>query len=101
MVYAAWNAGEFGYFSNRTVINLDGLINSNDYYERVLQGSFPLKEYLYENNVDYIVDYGGWPEEGDELISSLPVAHTFRRYRGQRVQIWQVPPLGSSKLEEQ
>src|SRR5215203_2548342 len=56
-VFASWNAGQLGYFSNRTFINLDGVINSVDYYERVLLGSTSLTEYLSENKVGFIVDY--------------------------------------------
>ena len=56
-IFAAWNTGQLGFFSNRTFINLDGVINNVDYYERVLRGSIPLTDYLSENKVDYIVDY--------------------------------------------
>lgn len=56
-VVASWNAGQLGYFSNRTLINLDGLVNSIEYYRDVKQGHVPLLDYLYENNVTYIVDY--------------------------------------------
>ncbi|WP_410960354.1 hypothetical protein, partial [Salmonella sp. SAL4431] len=38
-IFAAWNTGQLGFFSNRTFINLDGVINNVDYYERVLRGS--------------------------------------------------------------
>ena len=92
-VFAAWNAGQLGFFSNRTFINLDGLINNVDYYERVLQGSTPLTEYLIENNVDFIVDYATY-----DTIPDFPVVRTFplNDESGRSIQIWQVTPQISS-----
>jgi hypothetical protein len=56
-VLASFNAGQFGYFSNRQVINLDGLVNSFEYFRSVKQGTVSLLQYLSENEVDYFVDY--------------------------------------------
>ena len=86
-VFASWNAGELSFFSNRTFINLDGLINNVDYYERVLRGSTPLTEYLIENKVDFIVDYAKYDQ-----IPDFPVVHTFpiNDESGRSIQIWQV-----------
>lgn len=86
-VFAAWNAGQLSFFSNRTVINLDGVINSVDYYERVLVGSTPLVEYLGENNVDYIVDYSMYRE-----LPDYPIIQTFplNDETGRSIHIWQV-----------
>ncbi|MBI4720195.1 MAG: hypothetical protein HY770_03015 [Chitinivibrionia bacterium] len=56
-VCAAWNAGVVGYFSERRVINLDGLVNGIDYYKTVLRGDTELEMYLRQNNVEYIADY--------------------------------------------
>jgi hypothetical protein len=88
-VFAAWNAGQLGFFSNRTVINLDGVINNVDYYERVLHGSTSLTEYLIENNVDFIVDYATY-----DSIPDFPVVHTFplNDGSGRSIQIWRVSP---------
>ena len=92
-VFASWNAGQLGYFSNRTVINLDGLINNVDYYERVLRGSVSLADYLVENQVDYIVDYSIY-----RPIPDYPVVHTFplNDETGRSIHIWQVSPQLSS-----
>jgi hypothetical protein len=86
-VFAAWNAGQLSFFSNRTVINLDGVINSVDYYERVLVGSTSLVEYLGENNVDYIVDYSMYRE-----LPDYPIIQTFplNDETGRSIHIWQV-----------
>ncbi len=88
-VFASWNAGQLGYFSNRTFINLDGVINSVDYYERVLLGSISLTEYLAENKVEFIVDYATYASMPD-----FPVVHTFPLgdESGRSIHIWQVSP---------
>ncbi len=92
-VFASWNAGQLGFFSNRTFINLDGVINNVDYYERVLHGSTPLTDYLSENKVEYIVDYDSY-----DSIPDLPVVHTFpiNDGTGRSIQIWRLPPQLSS-----
>ena len=86
-VFASWNAGQLGFFSNRTFINLDGVINNVDYYERVLHGSTSLADYLIENNVDFIVDYATY-----DSIPDFPVVHTFplNDGSGRSIHIWQV-----------
>lgn len=96
-VFASWNAGQLAYFSNRTVINLDGVINSLDYFERVLQGPVPLSEYLVENNVDYIVDYAIY-----HPIPNYPVEQMFpiNDETGQTIYIWQVSPQISPVNDE-
>ena len=88
-IFAAWNTGQLGYFSNRTFINLDGVINSVDYYERVLQGPVSLTDYLFENNVDYIVDYATY-----DSIPDYPIVRTFPLgdETGRSIHIWQVSP---------
>ena len=92
-IFASWNTGQLGYFSNRTFINLDGVINNVDYYERVLRGSLSLTDYLFENNVDYIVDYATY-----DSIPDFPVVHIFPLDdgTGRSIQIWQVSPQISS-----
>lgn len=88
-VFAAWNAGQLGFFSDRTFINLDGLINNIDYYERVLSGTVPLADYLIENKVDYVVDYSIY-----QPIPDYPVVNTFplNDETGRSIHIWQVTP---------
>ncbi len=55
-IVASWNAGELGFFMDRPVINLDGLINSYEYYQNVLIGEVSLLDYLDQENVSYIID---------------------------------------------
>ncbi|MCS6861314.1 MAG: glycosyltransferase family 39 protein [Abditibacteriales bacterium] len=54
-IIAAWNAGVFGYFSERRVINLDGLVNNDELLDALK--SRRLGDYLREKRVDYVVDY--------------------------------------------
>jgi len=88
-IYASWNTGQLSFFSNRTFINLDGVINSVDYYERVLSGSISLTDYLSENNVDYLVDYAIY-----DSIPDFPAVNTFplNDGTGRAIQIWQISP---------
>jgi hypothetical protein len=92
-VFAAWNAGQLGFFSNRTFINLDGVINNVDYYQRVLHGSVSLTDYLAENQVDFVVDYATY-----DSLPDLPVVHSFPLddESGRSIHIWQVSPQISS-----
>jgi hypothetical protein len=50
----AWNAGQIGYFSQRTVVNLDGLANDGKYLEVLEHGS--LADYLRRERITYLVD---------------------------------------------
>ena len=58
-IVGAFNAGQLGFFSSRTVVNLDGLINHVSYFENVLrdrsQGA--LAAYIDQVGIDYVVDY--------------------------------------------
>jgi hypothetical protein len=88
-IFAAWNTGQLGFFSNRTFINLDGVINHVDYYKHVLRGPVPLTEYLLENGVEYVVDYDtyGW-------VPNFPVVQRFPIHdeEGRTIQMWQIKP---------
>jgi hypothetical protein len=61
-VYGSWNAGIIGFFSDRSVINLDGLVNDNaiPYIK-----NNNLWDYIISNNIDFIVDY-------EEMFTNLP-----------------------------
>lgn len=92
-IFAAWNTGQLGYFSNRTFINLDGVINNVDYYERVLRGPVSLTDYLSENKVDFIVDYATYDSIPDfRVIQTFPLNDE----SGRSIHIWQVSPQLSS-----
>lgn len=48
------DAGIFGYFSDHQVVNLDGLINSYDFYEAINQGQ--VTQFLRQSDVQYLAD---------------------------------------------
>jgi len=54
-VFAMKDAGVFGYFSQRRVINLDGLVNNKEYQEALKNKK--LAHYLREKNVKYLVQH--------------------------------------------
>lgn len=54
-VIAAWNAGVLGFFSERHVINLDGLVNNDELLDALKRQR--LGDYLRAKRIDYIVDY--------------------------------------------
>jgi hypothetical protein len=91
-IYAAWNAGQIGFFSERTVINIDGLVNSPQYYRQVLRHPAPgqaLFAYLCLHEVDFIVDY-----EDTGFTVPLPVRHQFPPDpAGRTLRIWQIGHL--------
>jgi hypothetical protein len=91
--FAAWNAGQLGYFSNRTFINLDGVINSVDYYSQVLHGPTPLSEYLAANNVSYVVDYAIY-----DTLDAFGVVQRFPLNDGsdRSIAVWQVSTYPSA-----
>lgn len=52
--FGSWNSGMIGYFSNKKVVNLDGLVN-NSVIPYIEDGK--LLEYLNTENIRFIVDY--------------------------------------------
>ncbi len=51
----SWNAGTFGYFSHRTVVNLDGLVNDVHYLQRVLERN-DLEGYIKSEQITWLAD---------------------------------------------
>lgn len=53
----SFNAGQIAYFSGRTVINLDGLVNNAEYSRNVLFQGEKIPKYFSKNGIKYFVDY--------------------------------------------
>ena len=53
-IVGSWNSGIFGFFSEREVVNLDGLIN-NDILVYLKSNS--LYDYIEKRKINYIIDY--------------------------------------------
>lgn len=65
-IFAIKDAGFFGYFSDRRVINLDGKANGYRYREHVIAGD--VEGYLRRMKVDYVADIGAYYESRRFLI---------------------------------
>jgi hypothetical protein len=79
---AAWNSGILAYFCNVPVTNLDGLVNSHEYYEEYLLKRRTY-EYLDEQKFDWIVDapiYFNGPDS-----AKIRQQYLMRDYRGLRI----------------
>jgi hypothetical protein len=78
-VFAAWNAGSLCFLSDRQVINLDGLINNNEYYQSVLIAAKispelyeqRLLNYLNEKQVTFVIDNQSFIPAGLKTIYTL------------------------------
>ena len=56
VVLGSYNAGTIGYYSNNSVINLDGLINGKEFYNILIDNGKNIITYLKKYNCRYIVD---------------------------------------------
>ncbi|MDH3197510.1 MAG: glycosyltransferase family 39 protein [Candidatus Krumholzibacteria bacterium] len=116
-VFALVDAGLFGYFSHRRVVNLDGKANSYDYLKRVDLGT--VDAYLESAGVRYVANIRYRYASGKSRIfiprvnkPSLPLVmdETWEVYRGEPIPsdlprfgaiptssfvIWQLPPVSS------
>lgn len=79
-IFAMKDAGHFGFFSERRVINLDGLVNNFDYQEVLKEKK--LNDYLKLNKVKYIVQHALWnrPDVTDGKYDSLELKYNSHRY---------------------
>jgi hypothetical protein len=67
-VIGSWNAGTISYLSGRRVVNLDGLVNSWNYYE---SERFDLCRYWRAADVTYLVDMFD-QKQGPSLVPIYP-----------------------------
>ncbi|MCP3913096.1 MAG: hypothetical protein GY713_19340 [Actinomycetia bacterium] len=61
-VLSAWDAGVLGYFTDQSVVNLDGVINSYEYLEALETGT--TAEFLSARNVTWVINHGPMDENG-------------------------------------
>lgn len=96
----AEDAGIIGYYSQRRVINLDGLINSYEYQDYLAQGRF--SDYLRDKGVQYFIATRGNPGHGKpfryEAYSHLynvsggsVELHSQWRLNGAPIPTWRLP----------
>jgi hypothetical protein len=86
---AAWNAGTLGYLSGRRVVNLDGVVNSWDYYQAE---RFDLCRYWRATGVDYVVDVF----ERGQAASVVPTIQSYASCASQLELIWSDDHYGAS-----
>lgn len=92
----SWNAGTLGYLSGRTVVNLDGLVNSWDYLE---SGQFDLCGYWERTGITHLVDaFAERGPDGTPIVVPvvLPAARDYARCAHRLEHIWQDGPEGLS-----
>ena len=88
----SFNAGILGYFSDRTVVNLDGVVNEDAYRARRYGLTRP---YVCEQEIRYLVDLGldRWQSVGCNASSSerfellLKVGRPLGYFRGGQVDV--------------
>ncbi|MCE1252134.1 MAG: hypothetical protein LWX83_01155, partial [Anaerolineae bacterium] len=96
-----WDAGYVGYFSERQVVNLDGLINGKTLYDYLKNDSRGVWGYILDQNINYISNYYfGEPKFPDWMNDHLELIHTVGRqsvYRNGETTfvdwyVWKVKP---------
>ena len=73
-VIGAWDAGIVGYFSERQVVNLDGLVNGREFYNYLKQGQGcfgkGILRYIIDKRLDYVANYFYGPPAIEEAFLS-------------------------------
>ena len=101
----SYNAGILGYFSDRTVVNLDGVVNEDAYRAR---RDGKTVEYVCGNQIDYVVDLsldrwesvpcGDPPQARFELL--ITIGRRLAYFRGGQVDVLMLvsePPVVPSQ----
>ncbi|MEI7592318.1 MAG: hypothetical protein WCK41_03775 [Actinomycetes bacterium] len=68
-VLGSWDAGVVGYYANRTVINLDGVANSSDYFEAARHGT--IGQFLTDRGINGLVNHGNLVDGEDPDIRAF------------------------------
>lgn len=102
-IIGSWNSGIFGFFSEKPVVNLDGLINSDilDYLK-----SNNLYSYIEKRNINYIIDYSVmlyWNEKYlGKTIEEIPITLD-TSFSGtwflSDISVWRITKTTSNKIK--
>ena len=84
VVLGSWDAGVVGYYSHRSVINLDGVANSSAYYRAGQQGR--VGEFLEERGLDGVVNHGQ-PVDGRDPDTERFLQATFGAEVADRAEV--------------
>lgn len=85
-VMAMHDAGVFGYFSGRRVVNLDGVVNTMGYQDTLRDGHW--SDYLKSRGVQYIVKHDFGNIDYGESVDIRRYDHWSYRVRCQRYDVW-------------
>lgn len=98
-VLGSWSSGLLGYYLNNKVINLDGLINSNEYakkevfnficYQNKLTNINLVYKYIKENNISYVAE--AWFEKkinSQDFHWVIPIENFKIVYKGDSIINW-------------
>jgi hypothetical protein len=77
VLVGSWNAGVIGYYAERPVVNLDGLINSFDYLPYLAERRFA--DYIREQGIQYLSDMNSIFEITG-VRDSLRLTEVYRRH---------------------
>ena len=75
-VIAMSDAGNMAFYSDRPVVNLDGLVNSFEYQDSLKEGRF--REFLRHSGVSYIAQHAFWNDP--DVVSGEYVSYTYRPF---------------------
>ncbi len=96
-VFGSWNAGLLGYFSHRTLINLDGLMNTVGYARKLRSSGFRPMRYIRDTGISYIVD---WNVPADVRSNLQPLEYFYPRPDWKPIVIYGVRPLADTTNTE-
>jgi len=81
-VVGTWNAGTNGYWSERRIINLDGVVNSREYFK---SGRQDLCRYWDELNITYLLDVF----QDDQVMTAVPLHQAYAGCIDRLQLIWE------------
>lgn len=67
-VLASWDAGALGFFADQPVVNLDGVVNSPEWFQATKDGPEAVRRFLDGEGVRYIVNHGEVIDGNDPSI---------------------------------
>jgi hypothetical protein len=103
-VFGSWWAGTLGYFSDRRVINLDGVVSSGEYFRRYLKTD-RVDRYILEGPPSHLIDFF-WRDPLHPHASPAARAffwehdkeHIFKRLRSKLRLVARIPFRGPSGM---
>lgn len=85
-IFSMANAGHFGFFSERRVVNLDGLVGTFD-FQNVLRER-RLNAFLSDRNVDYLVEHTFSDREDNDVLVAGGYGAITLPFRSLRYDVW-------------